>query len=204
MMKRTLAAAAATAFLCLSAASAQAAKIEKVDMVKEGIDLTPIEVRANSNGYVAIRTQSHRYLVRVFAKGNGGNHIYWAAVASYKNVNPFTATATYFSQKAPNGSDGWGVYKKSLAISAGTANTTWGLDPVGACRENLNKQVANGMKRSDVLRREWKVQAYATLYFNVAADSRSRIKKRKTSKGSSEYGSRSIHYPVVVLCEEAL
>lgn len=204
MMKLMHAALAATTLLCLSVGSAHAGKITEVNMVPDGIDITPVEVRANSNGYVAIRTKSRGYSVRVFAKGKGTNHIYWAAVASYKNVNPFTRTATYYHQKAPNGSDGWGVYKKNLLVRAATENTSWALDPVAACKDNLKKQVANGLKKSDVLRREWKVKAYANLYFNVAVDSKSRIKNRKTSKKTSEFGSRGIHYPVIVLCEEAL
>lgn len=204
MMTSAAAAIAATVLLSLSTAAVQAAKIEKVDMVREGIDLRPVEVHANSNGYVGMRTKSHDYMVRVFAKGKGGNHIYWAALSSYKNSNPFTKTATYFSQKAPAGSDGWGVYKKSLSVSAGTANTTWATHPKKACDDNLKEQVAKGAKRSDVLRRDWKVTAHAVLYFNVAVDSKSRIKKRNTSKSSSEYGSTNIYYPVTILCEAAL
>ena len=205
MMKLVHAAAAATTLLCLSAGSAQAAKLEKVDMVKEGIDLTPIEVRANSNGYVAIRTKSHRYAVRVFAKAKGANHIHSANVASLKNDSARLGRGgpTFFVQQAPAGSNGWGVYKNSLLFDAETAHSRWTAHPMTVCDQNMKKQIANGMKKSDVLRREWKLQTQAVLYFTVAANTKSRIKKGQTG-GSSEYGTRSLAYPVVVLCEEAL
>lgn len=205
MMKLVHAAVAATTLLCLLAGSAQAGKIEKVDLVREGINMTPIEVRANSNGYVAIRTKSHKYALRVFAKGKRGNHIFSANVASFKNTSSRLGKGgpTFFVHKAPGGSDGWGVYKTSVQFYAETAHSKWTVHPKTVCDENLKKQVANGMKRSDVLRRDWKLQTHAVLHFTVGVDSKNRIKKKKTG-GSSEYGSRKLAYPVVVLCEEAL
>lgn len=206
MMKQLTAALAATTFLCLSTAPAPAARIEKIDMVKEAIDMTPIEVRANSSGYTAIRTRAHRHAVRVFAKARGANHIFSANVASHKNTSHRLGRGgpTFFVQKAPAGSDGWGVYRNSLVFDAETAHSRWTTHPLTVCDQNMKKQVANGMRKSDVLRRQWKLQTQAVLYFTVAADSKSRIRKRTTGGGSTEYGSKAIHYPVIVVCEEAL
>lgn len=206
MLKYNRLAIAALIALGLSAATAHAGKIEKVDMVKEAIDMTPVEVRANSNGYAAIRTKSHKYSVRVYAKAKGANHVFSANVASHKNTSLRLGRGgpTFFVQQAPGGSDGWGVYKNSLVFNAETAHSKWTAHPMTVCDQNLKKQVANGMTRRDVLRREWRLQTQAVLYFTVAADSKSRIKKRKTGGGSTEFGSKAIYYPVKVLCEEAL
>lgn len=103
----------------------------------------------------------------------------------------------------PRRQHGWGVYKNSLTFNAETAHSKWTKHPKTVCDDNLKKQVSRGMKKSDVLRREWRLKTEALLHFTVAAASKSKIKKRQTG-GNSEYGSRWIAYPVIILCEEAL
>lgn len=186
-------------------ADAQASKIEKVDMVKEGINLSSIVVRANSGGYTGYETSSYRFMVRVFAKAKGLNHIFWAAVSTAHNDHPMVVrNGRFFSQTAAMGSDGWGVYKKSLVFNAAPANMAWVVSPKQLCDSNLNAALANGKSKADVLKKEWQMTAQAKFYFSAAADSKSHIKKRKYSFTSVSNASKGILYPVPVLCRKGM
>ena len=45
----------------------------KVDIVAEGIDLKPLHVGANANGYTGTENTPRNFMVRVFAKAKGQN-----------------------------------------------------------------------------------------------------------------------------------
>ena len=63
--------------ILLTGSAAMAGGLEKVDMVKEGIDQAPAIVRANGNGYTSYENNSHKYFVRVYAKAKGSDRVYW-------------------------------------------------------------------------------------------------------------------------------
>lgn len=206
-MKTRLIATALGAFavLGLSTATATAAKLEKVDMVREGIDLAPIVVKANANGYTGYETQTHKYMLRVFAKGKGGNHVYWVGVSSNEHAHPLEAGHTwFFKQGAPRGDDGWGVYKKSLDVLIGVDKTAWVFSPRKACTAKMNTEMAKGRSKADVLKREWKTTATAALYFFAAADSKSRNKNGSHTFTSVEARKKGMAYPVAVVCRKGL
>ncbi len=66
--------------LSISASAAMASNMEKVDIVTEGIDLSPIYVNSNSNGYTGSENKSHKYMVRVFAKAKGQNRVWRVSI----------------------------------------------------------------------------------------------------------------------------
>lgn len=207
MFRKSLAVAAlaSIAMTGITMSSASAAKLEKVDMVKEGIDLTPVVVNANGNGYTGYATPSHRYILRVFAKGKGLNHVYWAAISNTKSAHPMVVGhPRFFSQLAPAGSNGWGVYKKSLSVHIGVDSTTWTTTPKQVCASNLAAQMAKGKSKSDVLKSEWKLTAHAAIYFIAAADSKARNKKRDHSFTSVDVGHKGVLYPVPVVCKKGI
>lgn len=192
--------AAAAAFLMTSplmATSASAGKLERVDIVKEGIDTKAAIVKANGNGYTTFENTSHRYMVRVFAKAKGANAVFWTGISD----NPTGSRGLHFQQSSPARSKGWGVYKKSITFEADLKKTHWWGTPGKACRDNLKKQMAKGMRKQAVLSREWQTTAIAVFYFVAAADNRSGNKKGKHSGAESAH--KSLNYPVKVICRAA-
>lgn len=160
-------------------------------------------MRANSNGYTTYENSSHRYYVRVFAKAKGGNRIWWVNVEGQKSPYFQVSSGSYFKQEAGH-SEGWGVYKKSLAIDVSFAHTHWWGSPKEACEANLKAQMNKGMKKSDVLKKEWNVTAHAILWFNAEADTKSHNKKNEHTISSSDSGAKSVSYPVNVVCRKGI
>lgn len=181
------------------------AKFEKVDIVKEGIDLAPIVVKANANGYTSYATAGRSYMVRVFAKAKGASHVWFAGISKHSLSDPMEAGSSYFfEQKAPPGDDGWGVYKKSLKVHLGFNNTTWVTPPKQLCANNLAAEKAKGKSQASVLQKEWKLQTKAVIYFIAAADSKSNNKKGKHTPSSVGVGNDHVVYPVVVICKKGM
>lgn len=198
-----IAAVLASASIGLASSPALAGKIEKVDMVSEGIDITPIVVRADSSGYTGYEKPSHRYLFRVFAKAKGLNHIYFAGISADRKPHPMVVNHRYFfDQWAPIGNDGWGVFKKSVSFYAAIASTRWYESPKQACLDNMAAEMAKGKSKQDVLRSEWRVRARAEFTFVAAADTKARNKKRDHTFSSVERGHKSVVYPVNVVCKK--
>jgi len=188
----------AAALVALSSAAHAGSRLEKVDMVAEGIDLKPAVLRANSNGYTSYENSSHTYLLRLFAKAKGStNAVYYAAVGSSNKPGfDFGRAFAHLSGKT----DGWGVYKKSIKLPIELNKTRWWTSPGAACDLNLKKQMQKGMSKSDVLKKEWKVTAKAKILFVVAADSKAHNRKDKHDRKSISSGSRLIAYSVPVVC----
>lgn len=199
-MKRVIIATAA-AIVGLTT-SAHAGGLEKVDMVKEGIDQAPAIVRANGSGYTSYENNSHKYFVRVYAKAKGGDRVYWAGVSAAR-VGPFQPNGTFARQDVGK-SEGWAVYNKSLSFNASFGDTHWWDSPKEACERNMQDQIKKGMKKSDVLKREWKTTARAIFYFVAAADSKSHNKKNKHESKKIHVKDKSLSYPINVVCRTAL
>ena len=180
-----------------------ASKIEKIDIVKEGIDLKEAVVRANSGGYTSYETEKHTYSVRVFAKARGSNSIFSAGIGSNQSMD-LTEVAEgkwFFQQSTPD--DGWGVYKRSVTFTSKLSEMPWYVSPKKACEDNLKKQVANGMTKAKVLTRDWKAVASAVVHFYAAADSKTHIRSGR-ARAEGETRLKSIGYQVNVLCRAAL
>ena len=190
----------------MAATSAYAGdNFEKIDIVKEGIDITDARVSANSGGYNGYETDQHTFLVRVFAKGKGGKNIFAAGIGNKPGMSLIDVTAGDWlvSQYTPNGDDGWGVYKKSIALKTKLSKVEWFKSPIKACKDNMAKEMANGKTKKWVLNREWSVQAHALIRFYAGAAPKSSIKKRKFQNGG-QTRQDNIAYPVNVKCREAL
>lgn len=200
-LKATMA--AATLMLATSAHAAD--NFEKIDIVKEGIDMKAALVSANSGGYRGYEKDEHTFLVRVFAKGKGSRHVFAAGIGNRPGMSLIEVTAGdwLFSQHTPNGDDGWGVYKKSISLKTKLSKVEWYKSPIQACKDNMAKEMAKGKSKSWVLNREWDAQAYALIRFYAGAAPKSSIKKRKFFDGG-QTRQDNISYPVNVKCREAL
>lgn len=191
----------ATAMIGLSAATpAFASDLEKVDIVKEGIDQKQIVVRAAGNGYTSYRSDAHRYHMRVYAKAKGSSAVWFVGV----NPKRGSADGKYswlYSNKARS-SDGWSQYSKSISVDLRPEHTQFFFNPITVCTENMRAQVKKGMPRVKVLEREWKLVAQARFSLTAAADSKRHNRKNDHGK-SGNTGFRDLIYPVNVLCEKA-
>lgn len=181
--------------------TAFANRMEKVDMVREGIDLKPVIVKANANGYGGYENSAHRYFVRVFAKAKGSNRVWYAAIGN-NGAAPFEVGGPIFFKQTAGRSEGWGVYKKSLSVDIGFSHTRWTTTPKAACEANLKKQMNKGMSKAEVLAKEWTVSTYSTIEFHAEADSKGNNKKNDHSTKSSEGTSKAIAYQVNVVCRK--
>ncbi len=188
----------AAAALSISAAAALASNMEKVDIVTEGIDLNPIYVDSNSNGYTGSENKSHKYMVRVFAKAKGQNRVWRVSIYGVgKGVALFS--------KNVGKSEGWAVYGKSHEVHAKPSSLTWLTTPKTACDKMLQEKVSGGMSKADVLKGDRKTMAAAFIYFLAAADSKAHNKnnKHETTDGM-EIHTDNVVYRMPVVCRAAL
>src|SRR5690606_8049027 len=93
MNKATAILSAATVVIAAALSTAAEAKdwIEKVDIVKGGVDVVPVEVRANANGYTGMKTKDHAFGLRLYAKATSGERIVAGVVGAYNGVEYFEA-----------------------------------------------------------------------------------------------------------------
>ncbi|MEO9613707.1 MAG: hypothetical protein ABJG86_16640 [Nitratireductor sp.] len=191
---------AATVLAGLAVGSAHAgARIDKIGIAREGIDLAPVHVRATQDGYAGFANNSHRFTVRLFAKGRGNNNIHRVGIGNRNGMDLIEVTAGRWHYKQRTPDDGWGVYKTSRSFTADMRQVDWVVTPGKLCRDNLDQRVRAGMARSQVLSREWTLSAKAVLRFYAAASSPSKIRNGRVA-GNSEHRMATLFYPVKVVC----
>jgi len=183
--------------LSISASAALASNMEKVDIVTEGIDLNPIYVNSNSNGYTGSENKSHKYMVRVFAKAKGQNRVWSVSIYGKGKGKLFS--------KDVGKSEGWAVYGKSHEVHAKPSSLTWLTTPKTACDNMLKERVAGGMSKADVLKNDRKTMASAFIYFMASADSKAHNKKNKHDTYDGMEGHMdNVLYRMPVVCRAAL
>ena len=194
----------AIAATALTMSTSAFAKLEKVNIVKEGIDTAAVVVRANSGGYTTYQNNDHTYQLRLYAKAKGNDRVFWIGVSRVKNVSWewSTSASVLFDAKA-GASEGWSTYAKSINLKLKFSETYWTTSPKQACINNLNAQVAKGMKKSDVLKKEWTNTTLAGFYLIASTDSKSHNKKNNHSSKSVDFATKGMAYPVNVVCKAA-
>jgi hypothetical protein len=174
--------------------------IEKVDIVKEGIDLAQIYVNARSSGYTGSEDKAHKYLVRVFAKAKGQNRVYKVVAFGLRSQN-----GAKLFYKDVGRSEGWATFGKSLELWAKPSSMGWITTPKTACDKMLKKKMDDGMAKADVLKNDRKTTALALVGFTAYADSKYNNKKGKhNSVGGISPHSDNVAYTVNVVCRAAL
>jgi hypothetical protein len=188
----------ALAMPILATAPALAAgNMAKVDIVAEGIDLKPIHVGANANGYTGTEATGHKFLVRVFAKAAGQNRVWKVKIHS-------TKTDLVMFQKDVGKSEGWDVYGKSHEVLAKPQGLQWVDAPVNVCRNNMEQMIAAGKTKAQVLSNDRKVAATALIAFSAWADSKANNRKDYHSPLGWDEHTDFVKYPVQVVCRAAL
>jgi hypothetical protein len=187
---------AATMPLSITTPAQAGSNMAKVDIVAEGIDLAPIYVSSNANGYTGSEPAKHKFMVRVFAKASGQNRVWKVAIHSLKGE---------LFERDVGKSEGWDVYGKSHEIWAKPGEVTWMTTPKEACDANLKKMVAAGKTKAQVLSNDRKTQALAFIYFTAYADSKANNKKGKHQSGAGiSPHTDNTAYTVPVVCRMAL
>ncbi|MFZ2101393.1 MAG: hypothetical protein WAU86_12600 [Oricola sp.] len=187
----------AAALLSVASAAQAASKVEKVDVVAEGIDIKPVVVR-NNGDYTTFENNTHKYGIRVFAKARGSNTIAMVLLSSAMKEDPTEVRIghQYFYQSTND--DGWGVYKKSLSPTVKFSQTNWTTDPRKVCKDNLAAKVKAGMKKEDVLKKEWNLTTHAVFGFHAVATTKAQARKGKFVSGDAS--SATLIYTVPVRC----
>jgi hypothetical protein len=170
--------------------------MEKVDIVPEGIDLKPMYVHANANGYTGTEPQPHKFMVRVFAKAKGQNRVWKVQIHGLKGVT--------FFEKDVGKSEGWAVYGKSHELWVKSGDIKWMTTPKQACDANLAKMVAEGKTKAQVLANDRKTTALAFVYLTAYADSKAHNKKGKHPGDGISPHNDNTAYTVPVVCRMAL
>lgn len=191
---------ALAALSLLVATSAHAgSRFEKVDIVKEGIDQQVLEVNAINGAYSSFYRNEYTFMVRVFAKGKGSNHVYAAGIGNKPKSHISEVGGNGWLWRKHNTDDGWGVFKRSLSLKVKATKMSWLTTPGEACRRNLSDRMAAGMARDKVLRKDWDVKARAEVRFYAGAANKTRI-RNNSHIGKDQTRSASVVYPVMVRC----
>lgn len=198
---------AITAAICFAAALPNTAMakdwIEKVQVEKDGIDIVPIEVAANAAGYTSIKSGSHKFGLRLFARATSGERIVAMKVGSYKDV-------LYFEYAAK-----WNESFSNRDVGAGTRRTvdlhidrvialnklTWhGSDPLGSCALNLKHLTAKGISKAAALGTTHTVKAYAHFELDAVAARKSTATNHKWGMANTTNQRGATMYEVAVKC----
>jgi hypothetical protein len=199
---------AAASFALASAVLASSASaadwIDKVDITKSGIDVVPIQVTAGDSGYKALKPTSHNFSLHLYAKAKSGKRIVAGALGSFNGVEFFESPGNLWQQSLTGREIGGGeakTFSRDYSVAVPVVKLGWqGKNPVQICNAMLQQKVAGGMKKSDVLAKNWDVQAHVFFQFQAVAAKTGKAKKDKWSLGNTESERKSLSYPVSVTC----
>lgn len=173
-----------TAVFAGAMASAQANPIETVSIAKDGIDVVAIEVQAGANSFTSIKSTSHKFTLKLYAKAKWGKKVRRAKVASGTAIL-FEASPAIWNKTYNNNSR---TFQKSIWQTIPMSKITFsGNNPVQACNEKLASH-RNALTSG--------ATAQVTAYFDLQVTNKTKI----TSNSSSHEKNGWMWYPVKVKC----
>lgn len=189
-MKSLIITAALAATLSFAVAPASAKDwVEKVDIVTDGIDLAPVEVSANAGGYTGVKSNSHRFLLKLDAQARKRAIVYGGVVGMYDGIRFGTPVSgwKYSFQSADR------TYTKHIEPVVPVAQIRWyGADPVQACNNLMKTKAGQGMSKAQVLAKEWSTNVAVLFQLDVLA--------LRPYPKSSSHERKSMVYIVPVKC----
>lgn len=193
----------ATTIALPSAASAKD-WIEKVEVTRDGIDVKPIEVSANMNGYTGIKSGNHRFLLRLYARATSGERIVAMKLGSFKGVEYFEGDGNLWSKSFDNRDVGAGT-KRTVSINYDPTITMnkihWnGSDPKTHCDLNLQQLMKQGMTKAQVLSQPRETKAYAYFELDAVAARKNKAENNKWNLGNTTNQRDGYNYEVRVIC----
>jgi len=178
--------------------------IEKVDVKRDGIDVIPVEVSANSYNYNKIKTKSHKFLLGLYAKATNGERIVAMKVGSFKPVWYFESDGGRWAKAFQYRDVGDGS-KRTVSIHyepvISLNKVKWqGWNPQQACSVNLDKVLKDGMSKSAALSKTWTVTAKAYFELDAVAARKNKAKNHKWNFKNTTHQRDGYAYDVTVRC----
>ena len=181
--------------------------IEKVQVEKDGIDVVPVEVSAKIGGYTGIKTNSHKFLLGLYAKATNGERIVAMKVGSFKGVLYFEGDGDLWSKSFDNRDVGAGT-KRTVSINYNPVipmdKIDWyGSDPKTRCDLNLQQMMKQGMTKQQVLSQPREVKAYAYFELDAVAARKNKAENGKWNLSNTTSQRDGYNYEVLVTCGAA-
>jgi hypothetical protein len=179
--------------------------IEKVSVGIDGIDVKSIEVRANSQGYTSIKTNSHRFLFGLYARATNGERIVGAILSSLNGAEFFEGKSPSEWRRKFTGRDvgagslrTWSFsYKPDVPVS----KIKWqGKTPVQICKAILASKMQHGQSKASVLSKTWNSTAKAHFQLQAVAAHKNKAKNNSWKMQHTDSERKSMTYPVYVRC----
>ncbi|MEW7008522.1 hypothetical protein [Lentilitoribacter sp. EG35] len=183
-VKTISALAVSSAILAVSTGIAAAGPMQNLSISKNGIDAVPIEVSVVGGSFKKIKSPSHKFLLKIYAKAKLAKKVKVAQVttsdAPYLEADPGTWSMKYYPNKR--------TFSKSLSPVIAMSKVRWsGADPIQACNNKLKSS-------RNILTKGTTTQA--TAYFQLHASNKNGLKGLSDSKHNSTW----MWYPVQVKC----
>lgn len=170
--------------LAVSMGAAAAGPMQSLSISINGIDAVPVEVSSIGGSFKQIKSPSHKFLLKIYAKAKVAKKVKAAQITTsdspYLEADPGTWAANY----APNKR----TFSKALSPIIPMSKVRWsGPDPIKACNNKLKES-------RSVLTKGATAKAFA--YFQLHASNKSGSAGMNDSKHNSTW----IWYPVQVKC----
>jgi hypothetical protein len=178
--------------------------IEKVDIIANGIDTTPILVTANANGYKTTKTKNHKFLLRLYAKAKSGKRIVAGKVGTYGGVRYWEGGSSYWDKRLSRQAVSGGK-KRTMRYSytpvVPVSKIQWqGNSPLKACRQLLHIKTSSGQSKGAVLSKAWTTHAYAVVQFDAVATKKKNAKKMNWAIKNTTWERKTLSYRIPVHC----
>ncbi len=195
MKKIALTAVAALAALTATASAKD--KMEKVDIVRDGIDVRRVVVKAGTNGYTAIEGNQYTFSVCGYAAAKKGFRI----LGAWFHTGKFEQAHVYSLYPRDYGSGEKRTLKFPISYKVPMKEVMWdGASPVEACRANLARLKRKGQSEKDILARTHELTVDAKVGFTAVADREWREASSVGLGGGSTWKTRTMRYAVSVEC----
>ncbi|MGJ8529355.1 hypothetical protein [Maritalea sp.] len=178
--------------------------IQSVKVSKGGVDVIPIEVRANGSGYTSIKTNKHRFLFELYARATNGERIVGASLST-KKANFFEGLDStewrknFVGRDVSNGA--YRTWKRNYALKVPVSKLTWvGGSPVDRCNALLAQKRQNGSSKVAVLNQKQSTTAHATFNLEAVAARKNKAKKNDWGYWNTDTESDYLQYQVQVTC----
>lgn len=179
--------------------------VKSISIKRDGIDMTPIEVNANANGYTNVKTSSHKFRLQMTATSAKNKRLVAGMIGSYNGVNFFEGShSKYWDKKVEpkvlkNGGEkkiGF-TYTPTIAVS----KVFWtGGTPVEVCQKHMNKHAKTAAQKKAFLTKTHTISAMATFQFAAVAAKKKAAKKKSWHVGNTSSRKSSYLYSVNVKC----
>lgn len=179
--------------------------IEKVTIAQDGIDVIPVDVSASIGGYNAIKSTTHRFVMRLYAKATPGERIVAGRVGSYKGVYVFeyNDSSKWWDEQLRNREIGGGesrTVSRPYDVTIKLSLVTWSKHPVEVCAAMLADKKTKGYSAAEVLAKDWDAQTSVYFEFQAVAARAGKAKNDNWNMKNTAGQRDGFYYPVRVRC----